>query len=65
MTGLTIGISGGGVGGLAAAIALRQAGHDVEIFEQSSSFQRVGADVNRDAECRPRPERPRRRAGNA
>ena len=46
MTGLTIGISGGGVGGLAAAIALRQAGHDVEVFEQSSSFQRVGADVN-------------------
>ena len=43
---LTIGINGGGVGGLAAAIALRQAGHDVEIFEQASSFQRVGADIN-------------------
>ena len=43
---LTIGINGGGVGGLAAAIALRQAGHNVEIFEQASSFQRVGADIN-------------------
>lgn len=46
MTALRIGIIGGGVGGLAAAIALRKAGHDVEVFEQASSFQRVGADVN-------------------
>ena len=43
---LMIGINGGGVGGLAAAIALRQAGHDVQIFEQATSFQRVGADIN-------------------
>ena len=43
---LTIGINGGGIGGLAAAIALRAAGHDVEIYEQASSFQRVGADIN-------------------
>lgn len=46
MAGLRIGINGGGVGGLAAAIALRGAGHDVEIFEQATSFQRVGADIN-------------------
>ncbi len=46
MAGLRIGINGGGVGGMAAAIALRQAGHDVEIFEQAPSFQRVGADIN-------------------
>ncbi len=46
MVGLTIGINGGGPGGLAAAIALRQAGHDVEVFEQAKSFQRVGADIN-------------------
>lgn len=46
MAGLSIGINGGGVGGLAAAIALRQAGHEVEIFEQATSFQRVGADIN-------------------
>jgi salicylate hydroxylase len=43
---LTIGINGGGIGGLAAAIALRAAGHDVEIYEQASSYQRVGADIN-------------------
>ncbi|AMN39275.1 FAD-dependent monooxygenase [Rhodoplanes sp. Z2-YC6860] len=44
--GLKIGINGGGVGGMAAAIALRQAGHDVLVFEQASSFARVGADIN-------------------
>jgi salicylate hydroxylase len=43
---LKIGISGGGVGGMAAAIALRKAGHDLTIFEQASSFRRVGADIN-------------------
>jgi salicylate hydroxylase len=43
---LTIGISGGGIGGLAAAIALRAAGHEVEVYEQAPSFQRVGADIN-------------------
>jgi salicylate hydroxylase len=46
MTRLKIGISGGGVGGLAAAIALRKSGHDVTVFEQASSFRRVGADIN-------------------
>jgi salicylate hydroxylase len=44
--GLKIGINGGGVGGMAAAIALRQAGHDVLVFEQADSFARVGADIN-------------------
>ena len=46
MTRLKIGISGGGVGGLAAAIALRNVGHEVCVFEQASSFKRVGADIN-------------------
>jgi 2-polyprenyl-6-methoxyphenol hydroxylase-like FAD-dependent oxidoreductase len=46
MARLNIGISGGGVGGLAAAIALRKAGHDVRVLEQASSFRRVGADIN-------------------
>lgn len=46
MAKLNIGINGGGVGGLSAAIALRQFGHDVTVFEQAARFARVGADVN-------------------
>jgi len=46
MSGLRIGVAGGGVGGLSAAIALRQQGHDVTVFEQSAGFSRVGADIN-------------------
>jgi salicylate hydroxylase len=43
---LKIGIAGGGVGGMAAAIALRKSGHDVEVFEQATDYKRVGADIN-------------------
>ena len=39
-------ILGAGIGGLAAAIALRRAGHDVVVFEQAKQFARVGADIN-------------------
>lgn len=46
MSSLKIGIAGGGVGGLAAAIALREQGHDVTVFEQAKGFSRVGADIN-------------------
>ncbi len=46
MTGLRIGICGGGVGGLAAAIAFDKAGHDPVVFEQASQFTRIGSDVN-------------------
>ncbi len=46
MGSLKIGIAGGGVGGLAAAIALRQQGHDVTVFEQAKGFSKVGADIN-------------------
>ncbi|UFN48534.1 FAD-dependent monooxygenase [Roseomonas sp. OT10] len=41
-----IGIIGGGIGGLAAAIALQRAGRDVLVFEQARQFSRVGADIN-------------------
>lgn len=46
MANLNIGIAGGGVGGLAAAIALCKAGHQVTVFEQASRYGRVGADIN-------------------
>lgn len=46
MTGLKIGIVGGGVGGLSAVIALRQQGHKATVFEQAPHFSRVGADIN-------------------
>ncbi|MEK7946749.1 FAD-dependent monooxygenase [Pigmentiphaga sp. YJ18] len=41
-----IGISGAGIGGLAAAIALRKLGLDSVVFEQAPRFARVGADIN-------------------
>lgn len=43
---LNIGIVGGGVGGMAAAIALRKLGHEVVVFEQASRYSRIGADIN-------------------
>lgn len=46
MAGLDIGVVGGGVGGLTAAIALGRAGHRVTVFEQAKQFGRVGADIN-------------------
>lgn len=45
-TKLDIGIAGGGIGGLCAAIALRRTGHKVTIYEQAEKWMRVGADVN-------------------
>ena len=36
-------VIGGGIGGLAAAVALRRAGHEVTVFEQAPAFREVGA----------------------
>ena len=41
-----IGIVGGGIGGLSAAIALRQLGRTAVVYEQAPRFARVGADIN-------------------
>lgn len=46
MNQLRIGVVGAGIGGLAAAIALKRAGHEVVVFEQAPQFMRVGADIN-------------------
>lgn len=46
MTSLRIGICGGGIGGLCAALALRAQGHDAIVFERAKQFLRIGADVN-------------------
>jgi salicylate hydroxylase len=43
---LNIGIAGGGIGGLTAAIALRKQGHAVTVYEQAAKYMRVGADIN-------------------
>lgn len=43
---LRVGIAGGGIGGLSAAITLHRQGHHVTVFEQADKFARVGADIN-------------------
>jgi 2-polyprenyl-6-methoxyphenol hydroxylase-like FAD-dependent oxidoreductase len=39
-------VIGGGIGGLAAAIGLRQAGLDVEVFEQAAALGEVGSGLS-------------------
>jgi 2-polyprenyl-6-methoxyphenol hydroxylase-like FAD-dependent oxidoreductase len=43
MTGHTAIVVGGGIGGLAAAVALRRIGWEVTVFEQAPAFEPVGA----------------------
>lgn len=43
---LSVGIVGGGIGGLAAAIALRRAGHDTVIYERHDFSGEVGASIS-------------------
>ena len=44
--GLKVLIAGAGIAGLSAAIGLRQQGHHVQIFEQSSFAREAGAAVH-------------------
>ena len=42
---LKVAIAGGGIGGLAAALALSRSGHQVELFEKAATFSEVGAGI--------------------
>ena len=42
---LRIAIIGGGIGGLTAALALRQFGFDPQVFEQAPDLREVGAAI--------------------
>jgi salicylate hydroxylase len=41
----TIAVIGGGIGGLAAALALLRRGVDVDVYEQSTQLKEVGAGI--------------------
>jgi len=43
---LTIAVIGAGIGGLTAAVALRQAGFDVNVYEQAPELTEVGGGIN-------------------
>ena len=43
---LSIGVIGGGIGGMSVAIALRRAGHEVVIYERHDFAAEVGASVS-------------------
>ena len=43
---LRIGIIGAGIGGLSAALALRQAGFEVDVYEQAAELTEVGGGIN-------------------
>ena len=43
--GLSVGIVGGGIGGLTAALSLLRSGFDVQVYEQAREFGEVGAGI--------------------
>src|SRR5215813_13787795 len=43
---LHIAVIGAGIGGLTAAVALRQAGFDVNVYEQAPELTEVGGGIN-------------------
>lgn len=48
---LNILIAGAGIGGLSVALALRQQGHNIDIFEQSKLSQETGAAIHLASNC--------------
>ncbi len=38
-------VAGGGIGGLTAAVALRRAGFEVQVFERAEEIREVGAGI--------------------
>ena len=43
---LRIAVIGGGIGGLAAALSLRQAGFEVDVYEQAPELTQIGGGIN-------------------
>lgn len=43
---LKVAVLGGGIGGLATAISLRRAGHDVTVYERYGYVAEVGASIS-------------------
>jgi 2-polyprenyl-6-methoxyphenol hydroxylase-like FAD-dependent oxidoreductase len=43
---VSVGVIGGGIGGLSAAVSLLQAGVDVQVYEQAPMLGEVGAGIN-------------------
>jgi salicylate hydroxylase len=46
MQALRVAVIGGGIGGLTAAVALRQAGFEVDVYEQAPELTEVGGGIN-------------------
>jgi len=42
---LSVGVVGGGIGGLAAALSLHRAGFDVHVYEQAGSVSEIGVGI--------------------
>src|SRR3954466_3543395 len=43
---LRIAVIGGGIGGLTAALSLRQAGFEVDVYEQAPALTHIGGGIN-------------------
>ena len=43
---LRVAVNGGGIGGLTAALSLRQAGFEVDVYEQAPELTQIGGGIN-------------------